>query len=153
LEVNGNNNSLIKIIQSENNFGVYRNMEKQKFDRMKTILGILMLVFAVVPLITVSASATSGSGDRGYVGHGSGGGGGGHGDDGHGGHGGHGGYGGYGGFDGGFGGGWGGPGFGFYPPAPYGMSGDSDVICGPYGCAWNAALNYLPQAVIAEQGW
>ena len=40
-------------------------MEKQKFDRMKTILGILMLVFAVVPLMTVSASAASGSGDRG----------------------------------------------------------------------------------------
>ncbi len=104
-------------------------MEKQNYDRIK-ILGILVLVFAVVPLITVSASAASGSGDRGYVGHGHGGGG----QD-----------------------GWGGPGwrvpFGFYPPAPYGMSGDSDVICGPYGCAWNEALNYLPQAVIAEQGW
>jgi hypothetical protein len=32
-------------------------MGKQKFDRMKTILGILMLIFVVVPLITVSASA------------------------------------------------------------------------------------------------
>ena len=110
-------------------------MEKQKYDRIK-ILGILVLVFAVVPLITLSASAASGSGDRGYSGHGN---------HGHG-------NGGYG--NGGWGGpGWGGPGFGFYPPAPYGMSGDSDVICGPYGCAWNEALNYLPQAVIAEQGW
>ena len=104
-------------------------MEKQKYDRIK-ILSILVIVFAVVPLITVSASAASGSGDRGYVGHGHGGGG----------------------HDGWGGPGWGVP-FGFYPPAPYGMSGDSDVICGPYGCAWNEALNYLPQAVIAEQGW
>ena len=31
-------------------------MEKQKFDRMKKILGILVLVFLVVPLTTVSAS-------------------------------------------------------------------------------------------------
>ena len=31
-------------------------MEKQKFDRMKKILGILVLVFVVVPLTTVSAS-------------------------------------------------------------------------------------------------
>jgi hypothetical protein len=31
-------------------------MEKQKFDRMKKILGILVLVFIVVPLTTVSAS-------------------------------------------------------------------------------------------------
>ena len=37
-------------------------MEKQKHDRIK-ILGILLLVFLVVPLITVSASAASGSGD------------------------------------------------------------------------------------------
>ena len=43
-------------MQSENKFGVYTNMEKQKFDRMKTILGILILIFLVVPLITVSAS-------------------------------------------------------------------------------------------------
>ena len=58
----GKNNSLIKIIQSENNFGVYRNMEKQKFDRMKTILGILMLVFAVVPLTAITVTAASDSG-------------------------------------------------------------------------------------------
>ncbi len=100
-------------------------MEKQKYDRIK-ILGILMLVFLVVPLITMSASAASG--DRRHGGHG------------------HGGYG-----RGGYGG-WGDP-FGYYPPAPYGMSGDSDVICGPYGCAWNEALNYLPQVLIAEQAW
>ena len=42
---------------NENKFGVYTNMEKQKFDRMKTILGILMLVFLVVPLTAMSASA------------------------------------------------------------------------------------------------
>jgi len=109
-------------------------MGKQKYDKIK-ILGILMLVFTVVPLTSITVTAAGGYGDRGYVGHGHGGGG-------------HDGWGGP-----GLGGpGWGGP-FGFYPPAPYGMSGDSDVICGPYGCAWNAALNYLPQAVIAEQGW
>ena len=31
-------------------------MDKQKIDRMKKILGILVLVFLVVPLTTVSAS-------------------------------------------------------------------------------------------------
>jgi len=61
LEVNGKNNSFIKIIQSENKFGVYRNMEKQKFDRMKIIRGILMLVFAVVPLTAVIVTAAGGS--------------------------------------------------------------------------------------------
>ena len=102
-------------------------MEKQKYDKIK-ILGILMLVFTVVPLTSITVTAAGGSGGHGGHGHGGGG------------------------HDGWSGPGWGGP-FGFYPPAPYGMSGDSDVICGPYGCAWNAALNYLPQAVIAEQGW
>ena len=108
------NNSLIKIIQNENNFGVYRNMEKQKFDRMKTILGILMLVFVVVPLTAASASAqnsnTSSVGPM--VGP-----------------------------------------FGYYPPAPYGMSGDSNVICGPYGCALNEPTAYLPQLIIGDNGW
>jgi len=136
LGINGKNNSFLKIIQSENNLGVYTNMGKQKFDRMKTILGILILVFAIVPLITVSASAASSSGDRGYSGHG---------DHGHG-------NGGYG--NGGWGGpGWGGPGFGFYPPAPYGDSGDSEVVCGPYGCYWNEATAYIPKAIIADNGW
>jgi hypothetical protein len=102
-------------------------MGKQKYDKIK-ILGILMLVFTVVPLTAIIVTAAGGSGGHGGHGHGGGG------------------------HDGWSGPGWGGP-FGFYPPAPYGMSGDSDVICGPYGCAWNAALNYLPQAVIAEQGW
>jgi len=102
-------------------------MEKQKYDRIK-ILGILVLVFLVVPLITVSASAASGSGDRGYGGHG------------------HGGYG-----RGGYGG-WGDP-FGYYPPAPYGDSGDSEAVCGPYGCYWNEATAYLPKIVMAEQAW
>ena len=130
LGINGKNNSFPKIIKSENNLGVYTTMGKQKFDSMK-ILGILVLIFAIVPLITVSASAASGSGDRGYSGHS---------DHGHG--------------NGGYGhGGWGGPGFGFYPPAPYGDSGDSEVVCGPYGCYWNEATAYLPKAVIAEQGW
>jgi len=132
LGINGKNNSFLKIIQNKNKLGVYTKMGKQKFDRTKTILGILMLVFAIVPLIAVSASAAYGSGDRGYSGHGGGG------------HGGHGDWGGP---------GWGGPGFGFYPPAPYGDSGDSEVVCGPYGCYWNEATAYLPKAVIAEQGW
>ena len=34
-------------------------MEKQKFDRMKKILGILVLVFIVVPLTIVSADDRS----------------------------------------------------------------------------------------------
>ena len=123
----GKNNSLIEIIQSENNFGVYINMEKQKFDRMKTIRGILMLVFAVVPLTAVTVTAAGGAGRHGGHGHG--------------------------GYDGWGGPGWGRPGFGFYPPAPYGDGGDSDVVCGPYGCYWNEATAYLPKAVIAEQGW
>ena len=102
------------MIQNENNFGVYINMGKHKFDRMKTILGILMLVFAVVPLLTVSASAqnsnTSSVGPM--VGP-----------------------------------------FGYYPPAPYGDSGDSEVVCGPYGCYWNEATAYIPKAIIADNGW
>jgi hypothetical protein len=101
-------------------------MEKQKYNRIK-ILGVLVLVFLAVPLLTASASAQSSNNNymrsfpygaptlyqhnnMSYIGP-------------------------------------------FYPPAPYGMSGDSDVICGPYGCAWNSALNYLPQVVIAEQAW
>ncbi len=109
-------------------------MGKQKIDRMKTILGILVLVFAIVPLTTITVTAADVSG-----GHGD------HGDHGHGGYG-HGGYG-YGGY-----GGWG-PGFGFYPPAPYGDGGDSDVVCGPYGCYWNEATAYIPKAIIADNGW
>jgi len=31
-------------------------MEKQKFDRMTKILGVLVLIFLVIPLTTVSAS-------------------------------------------------------------------------------------------------
>ena len=45
-------------------FGVDSNMEKQKFDRMKKILGILVLVFLVVPLATVSASPYYGGESR-----------------------------------------------------------------------------------------
>jgi len=102
------------------------NMGKQKFDRMKTILGILMSVFIVVSLTTMSVSAQNYNNyvrqfpygaptlyqqnNVSYIGP-------------------------------------------FYPPAPYGMSGDSDVICGPYGCALNAPLNYLPQVVLAEEAW
>jgi len=121
LGINGKNNSFPKIIQSENNFGVDTNMGKQKFDRMKIILGILMLVFAVVPLITVSASAQNSNtssvgpmvGPTGPMV---------------------------------------GP-FGYYPPAPYGDSGDSEVVCGPYGCYWNEATAYIPKAIIADNGW
>ena len=87
-------------------------MEKHKYDRIK-ILGILVLIFLVMPLITVSAS-TQNYNNTSYVGP------------------------------------FVGP---YYPPAPYGMSEDSDAICGPYGCAWNSALNYLPQVVMAEQAW
>ena len=88
-------------------------MEKQKYDKIK-IFGILVLVFLVMPLITVSASAqnlnTSSVGPM--VGP-----------------------------------------FGYYPPAPYGDSGDSEVVCGPYGCYWNEATAYLPKIVLAEEAW
>jgi hypothetical protein len=106
------------------------NMGKQNLNRMKKTLSILLLVFVVVPLTAVAASAASGSGDHGYGGHD-------HGGFGHGGYG---------------GGGWGGP-FGYYPPAPYGDSGDSEVVCGPYGCYWNEATAYLPKIVLAEEAW
>ena len=83
-------------------------MEKQTYKRIK-ILGILMLVFLVVPLITVSANAqnlnTSSVGPM--VGP-----------------------------------------VGYYPPAPYG---DSEVVCGPYGCYWNEATAYLSKLVLAEE--
>ena len=39
------------------------------------------------------------------------------------------------------------------PPVPYGDSGDSEVVCGPYGCYWNEATAYLPKIVMAEQAW
>jgi hypothetical protein len=41
----------------------------------------------------------------------------------------------------------------YYSPAPYGDSGDSEVVCGLYGCYWNEATAYLPKLVIAEQAW
>ena len=102
-------------------------MEKQKFDRMETILGILLLVFLVVPLTTMSATAQNYNNhsvrpfpygaptlyqhnNTSFIGP-------------------------------------------FYPPAPYGDSGDSEVVCGPYGCYWNEATQYLPQIVLAEQAW
>ena len=88
-------------------------MEKPKYDRIK-MLGILVSVFLVVPLITMSASAqnsnTSSVGP--LVGP-----------------------------------------LGYYPPAPYGDSGDSEVVCGPYGCYWNEATAYLPKLVLAEEAW
>jgi hypothetical protein len=88
-------------------------MEKQKYERNK-IIGILVLVFSLVPLVTMSASAqnlnTSSVGP--LVGP-----------------------------------------YGYYPPAPYGDSGDSEVICGPYGCYWNEATAYLPKLVLAEEAW
>jgi hypothetical protein len=76
----------------------------------------------------MAASAAPGSG-----GHG-------HGDSGYGGYGGFGGYGSY------------GP-YGFYPPAPYGTSQDSAVICGPYGCLLNEPTAYLPQTILGDNGW
>jgi len=43
--------------------------------------------------------------------------------------------------------------FGYYPPAPYGDSGDREVVCGPYGCYWNEATAYLSELVLAEEAW
>ena len=126
--------NLKKLYKTEKKFGVYTNMGKQKFDRMKKTLSILVLVFLVVSVAAVATSAAPNNG---------------------GGRGGHGGWGG--GFDGGFGGGWG-PGFGwggpfgFYPPAPYGTAPGS-CACGPYGCFCAPDYTYLVQAIIAENGW
>ena len=124
--------NLKKLYKTEQKFGVYTNMGKQKFDRMKKTLSILVLVFLVVSVAAVATSAAPNNG---------------------GGRGGHGGWGG--GFDGGFGGGWG-PGFGgpfgFYPPAPYGTAPGS-CACGPYGCFCAPDYTYLVQAIIAENGW
>ena len=118
----------------EQKFGVYTNMGKQKFDRMKKTLSILMLVFLVISVTAVATSAAPRGGGRdGGFGHG------------------------YGGFGGGFGDGWG-PGFGwgvpfgFYPPAPYGTAPGS-CACGPYGCFCAPDYTYLVQAIIAENGW
>jgi len=105
-------------MQCENNLGVNTNMEKQKFDRMKTIFSILMLVFLVVLLAPASAMRSFPYGaptlyqhnNTSYIGP-------------------------------------------YYPPAPYGDSGDSEVVCGPYGCYWNEATAYLPKIVMAEQAW
>jgi hypothetical protein len=35
----------------------------------------------------------------------------------------------------------------------YYNSGDSEVVCGPYGCYWNEATAYLPKVVLAEEAW
>jgi hypothetical protein len=43
--------------------------------------------------------------------------------------------------------------FGYYPPAPYGDSGDSEVVCGPLGCYWNEATAYIQKAIIADNSW
>ena len=100
-------------------------MGKQKFDRMKKTLSILMLAFVVVPLTAV-AQRGDGGGGRGFGG----------------------------GFGGGWGGpgfGWGAP-FGFYPPAPYGVAPGS-CACGPYGCFCAPDYTYLTQCIIADNGW
>ena len=123
-------NNLKKLYQMEQKFGVYTNMGKQKFDRMKKTLSILMLVFLVVSVTAVATSAAPG-GHGGGFGHG---------------------YGGFGdGWGWGPGFGWGGP-FGFYPPAPYGTAPGS-CACGPYGCFCAPDYTYLVQAIIAENGW
>jgi len=41
--------------------------------------------------------------------------------------------------------------FGYYRPPPMGDSGDSEVVCGPYGCYWNEATAYLPKLVLARK--
>jgi hypothetical protein len=107
-------------------------MKELKFNRMKTILGILLLVFVVVPLITVSANGQNSvsantqnynnhmrpfpygmptlyqQNNSSYIGP-------------------------------------------FYPPAPYG---GSPLVCGPYGCYWTGAdVSYLIAGTIADNGW
>ena len=109
------------------------NMGKQKFDRMKKTLSILMLVFAVVPLTAVAVTAQGHGHSHGHGG----------GD--------YGGWGGFGGWGPGLGPGWGLP-FDFYPPAPYGTAPGS-CACGPYGCFCAPDYTYLIQATIAENGW
>ena len=109
-------------------------MNELKFNRMKIILGILVLVFLVVPLIIVSANAQKSvssnvldynntyvrpfpygmptiyqQNNSSYIGP-------------------------------------------FYPPAPYGTG--NGATCGPYGCYWNEGdVSYLVAGTIADNGW
>jgi hypothetical protein len=103
-------------------------MEELKYHKIKKILGILILVFLVVPLITVSASVSQNNGNNihirpfpygmptlyqqnnsSYIGP-------------------------------------------FYPPAPYGSG--NGATCGPYGCYWNGGdTSYLIASTIADNGW
>jgi hypothetical protein len=102
-------------------------MKELKFNRIKKVLCILILVFLVVPLITVSASVSQNDNSRhvrpfpygmptlyqqnnsSYIGP-------------------------------------------FYPPAPYGSG--NGATCGPYGCYWNGGdVSYLVASTIADNGW
>lgn len=107
-------------------------MKELKFNRIKKILGILILVLLVAPLITVSASVSQNNNinntnfkyvrpfpygaptlyqqnNSSYIGP-------------------------------------------FYPPAPYGSG--NGATCGPYGCYWNGGdTSYLIASTIADNGW
>jgi hypothetical protein len=106
-------------------------MKEPKFNRIKKILGILILVLLVVSLTTVSASISQTKNknynnstirpfpygmpviyqqnNSSYVGP-------------------------------------------FYPPAPYGSG--NGATCGPYGCYWNGGdTSYLIASTIADNGW
>ena len=102
-------------------------MKELKFNRIKKILGILILVSLVVPLITGSASVSQNNNssyvrpfpygmptlyqqnNSSYIGP-------------------------------------------FYPPAPYGSG--TGATCGPYGCYWNGGdTSYLIASTIADNGW
>jgi hypothetical protein len=107
-------------------------MKEPKFNRIKKILGILILVLLAAPLITVSAGLSQNNNNNNnnstyvrpfpygmpviyqqnnssFVGP-------------------------------------------FYPPAPYGSG--NGATCGPYGCYWNGGdTSYLIASTIADNGW
>jgi 4-amino-4-deoxy-L-arabinose transferase-like glycosyltransferase len=112
-------------------------MKEPKFNRIKKLLGILILVLLAVPLITVSAGLSQNNNNNNnninnnnfnhvrpfpygmpviyqqnnssFVGP-------------------------------------------FYPPAPYGSG--NGATCGPYGCYWNGGdTSYLIASTIADNGW
>jgi hypothetical protein len=107
-------------------------MKELKFNMIKKILGILILVLLAAPLITVSAGVSqSNNNNNNYSNHvrpfpygmpviyqqnnSS----------------------------------FVGP---FYPPAPYGSG--NGATCGPYGCYWNGGdVSYLIASTIADNGW
>ena len=107
-------------------------MNEKKFIRVRKILGMLILVFLVVSLTSVSASVSKTNNQNithnysvrpfpygmpviyqqnnsSYIGP-------------------------------------------FYPPAPYGSG--NGATCGPYGCYWNGGdTSYLIASTIADNGW